>query len=43
MPVMDGLEFLQRLRAEFGPGTPPVVFCTTEIGQGNRCSTVVSC
>ncbi len=30
MPVMDGLEFLKRLRAEFGPDQPIVVFCTTE-------------
>ncbi len=30
MPVMDGLEFLQALRAEFGPDRPPVLFCTTE-------------
>ena len=30
MPVMDGLEFLQALRREFGPDNPPVVFCTTE-------------
>jgi two-component system, chemotaxis family, chemotaxis protein CheY len=30
MPVMNGLEFLQHLRAEFGPDKPPVVFCTTE-------------
>ena len=30
MPVMNGIEFLRRLRAEFGPGNPPVVFCTTE-------------
>jgi len=30
MPVMNGLEFLQELRAEFGPDKPPVVFCTTE-------------
>jgi two-component system chemotaxis response regulator CheY len=30
MPVMDGLEFLKRLRAG-GPGNQPkVVFCTTE-------------
>jgi two-component system chemotaxis response regulator CheY len=29
MPVMNGLEFLQALRREFGPN-PPVVFCTTE-------------
>ena len=30
MPVMNGLEFLQALRREFGPDKPPVVFCTTE-------------
>ena len=30
MPVMDGLAFLKAVRAEFGPGKPPVVFCTTE-------------
>lgn len=30
MPVMDGLSFLRALRSEFGPGNPPVVFCTTE-------------
>jgi len=30
MPVMNGLEFLQALRHEFGPDKPPVVFCTTE-------------
>jgi two-component system chemotaxis response regulator CheY len=30
MPVMDGLEFLKALRREFGPGNPPVLFCTTE-------------
>jgi two-component system chemotaxis response regulator CheY len=30
MPVMDGLSFLKALRQEFGPGNPPVVFCTTE-------------
>ena len=30
MPVMDGLEFLKALRQEFGPGKPPVLFCTTE-------------
>ena len=30
MPVMGGLEFLRRLRAEFGPEHPAVVFCTTE-------------
>jgi len=30
MPVMNGLDFLKALRAEFGPGNPPVLFCTTE-------------
>jgi two-component system chemotaxis response regulator CheY len=27
---MNGIEFLQALRREFGPDKPPVVFCTTE-------------
>ncbi len=30
MPVMNGIEFLKALRAEFGPDRPTVVFCTTE-------------
>ena len=30
MPVMNGIEFLHQLRAEFGPDNPTVVFCTTE-------------
>ena len=30
MPVMNGLDFLKALRHEFGPGQPPVMFCTTE-------------
>jgi two-component system chemotaxis response regulator CheY len=30
MPVMNGIEFLRALRAEFGPDKPPVLFCTTE-------------
>jgi two-component system chemotaxis response regulator CheY len=30
MPVMNGLEFLLALRAEFGPDNPIVLFCTTE-------------
>ncbi len=30
MPVMDGLEFLSRLREEDGGEEPIVVFCTTE-------------
>ena len=34
MPVMNGLEFLQALRQEFGPANPTVVFCTTENDLG---------
>ena len=30
MPVMDGIEFLQVLRAMHGGADPVVVFCTTE-------------
>jgi two-component system, chemotaxis family, chemotaxis protein CheY len=30
MPIMNGLDFLKKLRAEYGPDKPPVVFCTTE-------------
>ncbi|MFC3126635.1 PleD family two-component system response regulator [Pseudoroseomonas globiformis] len=30
MPVMDGMEFLVALRAEFGPEEPLVMLCTTE-------------
>jgi len=30
MPVMNGIEFLRALRAEFGPDQPVVLFCTTE-------------
>ena len=30
MPIMDGITFLRRLRGEFGPDQPSVVFCTTE-------------
>ncbi len=30
MPVMNGIVFLKRLRAEYGPEKPAVVFCTTE-------------
>jgi len=30
MPVMDGLEFLKKLRAMPGGDKPVVVFCTTE-------------
>lgn len=30
MPVMSGIEFLEKLRATPGGDTPKVVFCTTE-------------
>ncbi|MBW4090057.1 MAG: response regulator [Proteobacteria bacterium] len=30
MPIMNGIEFLRALRAEFGPDRPVVLFCTTE-------------
>jgi two-component system chemotaxis response regulator CheY len=30
MPVMDGLEFLKRLRASPGGDAPKVIFCSTE-------------
>ncbi len=30
MPIMNGIEFLRALRAEFGPDKPTVLFCTTE-------------
>ena len=30
MPIMDGLQFVQRLRAEPGGDAPKVVFCTVE-------------
>jgi two-component system chemotaxis response regulator CheY len=30
MPVMDGMQFLGALRAEFGPDDPLVMLCTTE-------------
>ncbi len=30
MPVMDGLTFLRRLRAQTGGNTPKVLFCTIE-------------
>ncbi|MCI0754153.1 response regulator [Teichococcus vastitatis] len=30
MPVMDGMQFLGVLRAEFGPDEPLVMLCTTE-------------
>ena len=30
MPLMDGMEFLHRLRAEPGGATPKVIFCTVE-------------
>ena len=30
MPLMDGLEFLRRLREETGGGGPVVIFCSAE-------------
>lgn len=30
MPIMSGIEFLEKLRATEGGNTPKVVFCTTE-------------
>ena len=30
MPVMDGITFLHRARAEFGPDEPRIMLCTTE-------------
>ncbi len=30
MPVMNGIDFLDALRAEFGPDNPIVILCTTE-------------
>jgi len=35
MPVMNGLEFLQALRAMEGGTSPKVVFCTTESEMSN--------
>lgn len=35
MPVMDGLEFLKKLRQMPGGGAPTVVFCTTENDIGH--------
>ena len=35
MPVMDGLEFLQHLRADKDVKQPIVVFCTTENDMGH--------
>ena len=34
MPVMNGIEFLRALRAEFGPDKPTVLFCTSENDMG---------
>ncbi len=35
MPVMDGLEFLTKLRKEYGGEQPVVVFCTSENDVGH--------
>jgi two-component system chemotaxis response regulator CheY len=34
MPVMNGIEFLRALKAEFGDAAATVVFCTTENEMG---------
>jgi two-component system chemotaxis response regulator CheY len=34
MPVMNGIEFLRALKAEFGDDAAPVIFCTTENEMG---------
>lgn len=34
MPVMNGIEFMRALKAEFGDAAAPVVFCTTENEMG---------
>jgi two-component system chemotaxis response regulator CheY len=36
MPVMTGIEFIRALRAETGHRFTPVVFLTTESGDGTR-------
>jgi two-component system chemotaxis response regulator CheY len=40
MPVMDGMEFLQRLRKMPGGDKPKVVFCTTENNVSNILSAI---
>jgi two-component system chemotaxis response regulator CheY len=35
MPVMDGMQFLKKLRQSEGGATPKVVFCTTENDVGH--------
>ena len=42
MPVMNGIEFLTALRAEFGPDKPIVVLCTTETEMENIAQAIAS-
>lgn len=35
MPVMNGIEFLRKLRATAGGDAPQVIFCTTETDMKN--------
>ena len=42
MPVMNGIEFLVALRAEFGPDKPIVVLCTTETEMENIAQAIAS-
>ncbi len=42
MPVMNGIEFLVALRAEFGPDKPIVVLCTTETEMDNIAQAIAS-
>lgn len=41
MPVMDGLEFMQHLRADSAITQPKVIFCTTE-NEFAKISTAIS-
>ena len=42
MPVMNGLEFLRAIRAEFGAVGPTVVFCTTQNEVAQMASAIES-
>ena len=42
MPVMNGIEFLTALRAEFGADKPIVVLCTTETEMENIAHAIAS-
>ncbi len=40
MPIMNGMAFLQALRAGFGPDGPAVIFCTTQSELANVASAI---